>query len=131
MNNYNEKAEQNLLEIKKAKEEADKRLLTMEVVMGMATAIACVTVVAIAGIAEMKDWIRYLIMGSTVFFTVIICLFLLRTEQVAGYYECAKCHYKYVPTYSRVLWSMHMGRTRYMKCPECKKKSWQKKVISK
>ena len=26
---------------------------------------------------------------------------------------------------------MHVGRTRYMKCPECNEKSWQKKVISK
>ena len=32
MNNYNEKAEQNLLEMKKQKEIADKRLLAMEIV---------------------------------------------------------------------------------------------------
>ena len=26
---------------------------------------------------------------------------------------------------------MHYGRTRYMKCPKCNKRSWNKKVISK
>ena len=131
MNNYNEKAEQNLLEIKKEKEEADKRLLTMEFVMGIATVIMFVAIVAIASSVEMQEWIRLLILGSSTFFVFIIALFLVRVEQVAGYYECAKCHHKYVPTYSSVTWAMHMGRTRYMKCPECGKKSWQKKVISK
>ena len=62
---------------------------------------------------------------------VIMCFVALRIEQIAGYYECRKCHHRYVPTYPNVLWAMHIGRTRYMKCPECNKKSWQKKVISK
>ena len=50
-------------------------------------------------------------------------------EQVAGYYECNKCHERYVPTYKQVLFAMHNGRTRYMKCPKCHKYSWNKKVI--
>ena len=45
--------------------------------------------------------------------------------------ECKKCGNRYVPKYSSVFMSMHKGRTRYMKCPECHKKSWQKKFISK
>ena len=52
-----------------------------------------------------------------------------KIEQVAGYYECGKCHHKYVPTYSSVFFAMHVGRTRYMKCPKCHKNSWNKKVI--
>ena len=45
--------------------------------------------------------------------------------------ECKKCGHRYVPTFKAVNLAMHMGRTRYLKCPECGKKSWQKKVISK
>ena len=55
----------------------------------------------------------------------------LRIEQTAGYYECAKCGHRYVPTYNKVLWAMHINRTRHMKCPECGYRSWNKKVISK
>lgn len=51
--------------------------------------------------------------------------------QLAGYYECRECNYKYVPSYNSVLFAMHTGRTRYMKCHHFGKKSWQKKVISK
>ena len=79
----------------------------------------------------MVDWVRVLLIliGFTQF--AIAIPFAIRIEQTAGYYECNHCHHKYVPTFSSVLWSMHFGRTRYMKCPECGKKSWQRKVISK
>ena len=131
MNNYNEKAEQNLLEMKKQKEIADKRLLAMEIVIVVATLILYITLVMIASFAEMKDSAKLLIIIPSTIFVFVICLIALKIEQTAGYYECRKCHHKYVPTYSSVLWAMHINRTRYMKCPECNKKSWNKKVVSK
>jgi transcriptional regulator with XRE-family HTH domain len=131
MKDYNEIAEQNLLEMKKQKEQADKRLLNMEFLLGIVTVIMYLVVVAVASMFEMEEWIRLLLIGASTVFVFIICLFLIRIEQVAGYYECQKCHHKYVPTYSSVNLAMHFGRTRYMKCPECGKRSWQKKVISK
>jgi len=52
-------------------------------------------------------------------------------EQKAGYYECQKCHDRHVPTYWQTNLAMHIGRTRYMKCPKCGCWSWQKKVLTK
>ena len=89
------------------------------------------SMIFIAALIEMQDWIRIvLIIGGFVVF-IIGVVFALRIEQTAGYYECAKCGHRYVPSYKSVTMAMHMGRTRYMKCPECGKKSWQKKVINK
>ena len=131
MNNYNEKAEQNLLEMKRQKEETDKRLLAMEIVLGLLSSVLLFVLVFVASLVEMADWLRILliIIGFVPF--IVGILFAIRIEQVAGYYECQKCHHKYIPTYSSVLWSMHINRTRYMRCPKCNQKSWQKKVISK
>lgn len=131
MNSYNKKLEQNLIDIVKQKEESDKRILTMEIAMGIASIIIFFILVMLASLIEMQDWVRLLIIIPSTIFIFIVCLLLLRIEQTAGYYECQKCHYKYVPTYSSVLWAMHINRTRYMKCPKCNEKSWQKKVISK
>ena len=58
------------------------------------------------------------------------CLVSLKIEQVAGYYECKECDNKYVPTYKAINSSLYMRRKRYMKCPRCNKRSWNKKVIS-
>ena len=131
MDNYNKKAEENLLEMKKQKEELDKRLLTIEIVMGVITLIMYSALVMIASYVEMSDNVRLLTIIPATVLVFLMCLAALRIEQVAGYYECAKCNYKYVPTYKSVLWAMHINRTRYMKCPECGKRSWQKKRLTK
>ena len=131
MDNYNEKAEELLLEMKKQKEEADKRLLTMEIVIGALSSFILLVLVFVASFIEMKSWIRILLI-SFGFITFIIGLYnALKIEQTAGYYECAKCHHKYVPTYKSVFLAIHSGRTRYMKCPKCNEKSWNKKVLTK
>ena len=131
MEDYKKQAEENLLEMKKQKEEADKRMLQLEWVIGYTASISFLVLVFVASFVEMPDWLRgVLILIGFVSF-IISMFFALRIEQTAGYYECAKCHHKYVPEYKSVFWAMHIGRTRYMKCPECGKKSWQRKVISK
>jgi len=131
MTNYNESAEKNLLEMVKQKEEADRRLLTLEIVIGVISIALFLALVGVASLAEMQESIRILIITVAAVFMILMCFILLKIEQVAGYYECAKCHYKYVPTYKAVNLAPHMGRTRYMRCPNCNEKSWQKKVISK
>ena len=131
MENYNKELEKNLVDMAKQKEEADKKLLHLEIVMGVACIIVMLALCVIAAYVPMKDWLRIvlIVIGFVPF--LIACPYMLMIEQTAGYYECAKCGHKYVPKYKSVFFSMHMGRTRYMKCPECGERSWQKKRLSK
>ena len=130
MENYNKKLESNLLEMAKQKEAADKRLLALEIFIGVLVSVLLFAMIMLAAFVEMADWLKVvLIVGGIVPFAIGIT-YALRIEQVAGYYQCAKCGHRYVPTYSSVFFAMHMGRTRYMKCPKCHEKSWQKKVLS-
>ena len=131
MDAYNEKLEQNLIDIVKQKEESDKRLLTMEIVIGVLISIVFFALIFIASFVKMEDWLRIILIITGFIPFVIMVPFAIRIEQIAGYYECQKCHHKYIPKYSSVLWAMHVNRTRYMKCPNCNQRSWQKKVISK
>lgn len=131
MNDYNEKMEQNLINMVKQKEESDKRLLTIEIVMGVAISAVFLALITVASFVEIEDWLRITLIITGFIPFIIMMPFAIRIEQTAGYYECQKCHHKYVPTYASVLWAMHINRTRYMKCPKCNKRSWQKKVISK
>ncbi len=129
MKNNEKKLEENLLEMTKAKEERDKQLLHLEYVVGLISIIVFIILVLLASYAPMKDWVRFVIIGVTTAAIILVAFVLLKIEQVAGYYECKHCHNKYVPTYLSVQKAMHFGRTRYMKCPKCGKKSWQKKVL--
>ena len=131
MRENEKKLEENLLEMVKLKEQKDKQLLNLEIVIGFISSIAFITLIFVASFLELDTWLTVLlvVIGSVIFaFGLGQCL---RIEQTAGYYECPDCHYKYVPTYKTILFAKHINRTRKMTCPNCGKKNWQKKVISK
>ena len=131
MNENDKKYDEIILAMKKEQEDSTKRLLTMEIVIGVLISIVFFALIFIASFVEMEDWLRITLIMTGFIPFIIMILFAMRIEQKAGYYECEHCHHKYVPTFSSVLWAMHVNRTRYMKCPKCNKKSWQKKIISK
>ena len=129
--NYNEEMEKKLLDMVKQKEQADKRLTATEVVIGFTATAILFALIFVAAFVQMETWTKILliVLGFALFLAG--CFYALRIEQVAGYYECLKCGNKYVPTYKAVNLAPHLGRTRKMKCPQCGKKSWQKKVLTK
>lgn len=131
MENYNEKTENLLLDMAKQKEDADKRLLTIEVLVGVLCLIVLLALAAFASLVEMEEWLKSVLVLIGVAPLLIAAPFMLRIEQAAGYYECKKRHHRYVPKYNSVFVAMHLGRTRFMKCPECHKRSWHKKVLTK
>ena len=131
MENYNTQAEKSLIEMVRQKEEADKRLLKMEYAIMSISMAFVAAMLAVASLIEMPDWARFLLISVGLVQFLIAALFALKIEQVAGYYKCGACGHRYIPSYGAVNLAMHMGRTRYMKCPACGKRTWQQKVISK
>ena len=129
--NYNKKLEQNLLEMVQQKEAADKRLLSLEIVIGILVTVVFLSLVFVASYIPMENWLKVVLILIGLLTFIVGVSYALKIEQVAGYYECAKCGHRYIPKYNSVFFAMHMGRTRYMKCPKCGEKSWQKKVLSK
>ena len=131
VDNYSKELENKLIEMVKHKEEADRRLLKMEIVLGIVAVLPLVAAAVIASIVPMEEWKGGLLVLLSLIPLLIATPFALKIEQKAGYYECGKCGHRYVPTYGSVFAAMHIKRTRYMRCPECKKWSWQKKKIGK
>lgn len=132
MENYNKEMEKQLIEMIKEKEQKDKQLLTLEWVIGVLSVLVLLIPIIIAAYLPIEqEWVRMVIVFSGFIPCFAGFFFALKIEQVAGYYKCKHCGHTHVPDFKTVSFSMHMGRTRYIKCPECGKKSWQKKVISK
>lgn len=126
---YVDKAEERLLELKQTKEIGDKRLLTAEIVIGILSAIILLSFTLIASIEQLQVWVKILLIILGFILGFLGFFFAIRIEQIAGYFVCKNCQHKYVPTYTQVVFSPHINRTRYMKCPHCKQKSWCKKVV--
>ena len=129
--NYNEKAEKALLEMVKKEEMQNKKLMMYENVIGFGSTISFLIQVLVAVFFVKNTTAQILLFILAFAFLIVGVSFALKIEAETGYYECQKCHNKYVPKYSSVYFAMHLGTTRYMKCPKCGKRSWQKKVMSK
>lgn len=130
MDRYNTELERNFLEAVKQKEEADKRLLASEWYIVGLPLVMYLVLTFFAAFVE-PEWLQAVMVVVGVIPILIGAFYSLKIEQTAGYYECAVCRHRYVPTFRSVLWAAHMGRTRHMRCPQCGEKSWQKKVLTK
>ena len=129
-NEYKKIAEQNIIALKSQQEKSNKHLLTLEFVVGYMSSITFIIMIFIASFCNIATGLRIglILLGFIDF--IIGVHFCLKIETEVGFYQCKNCKYKYIPTYKQVVWSMHYGRTRYMKCPKCNKRSWNKKVIN-
>ena len=132
MENYQEKTEEMLIEMVKEKEERDRMLLKAEVIAGICSLIPLLlATIFVAYNESMDEGLRAIIVFASLVPFLIVAPFLIKIEQKAGYYKCAECGHCYIPTFKSVLMAPHMARTRKMTCPNCGKKSWQKKVLNK
>ncbi len=131
MDNYNKELEKNLIEMIKEKELADRRLLIIEIVMGIVCLIPLLAAVILVFVISLEESTKTIIVLASLIPLLVATPFAIKIEQQAGYYVCEKCGHKYNPKYGNVFFAMHIGRTRYMRCLNCNKKSWHKKVLSK
>ena len=78
-----------------------------------------------------------LVSSSVGFFLTFISMVLLfavvvvavKVDYSVGSYVCTKCGNKFNPTFNAYLFAPHIFSSRCLKCPECKNKSWCKKII--
>ena len=128
---YDKKAEENLVTMSRELEEKNRQLLNTEIWIGAPAVVAGLVMCGVAAYVDMPVWIKFLLVMFAVAMILTVSFVAVGIEQKAGYYECQECGHRYVPTYWSTNLAPHMGRTRYMRCPECGKKSWQKKVLTK
>ena len=84
MNHYNEESEKNLLAMVKEKEESDKRLLMLEIVIGVLSVVFLFVMIAIGYVFVSmyeKMWVFWLLFGIGLVQFIICTLFALRIEQ--------------------------------------------------
>lgn len=129
--NYQQKAEDNLLIMAKQEIKQTKKMFFYENVIGIGSTIAFIILIFMSVYLIKDQPIKILIFLLAFLFLITGVSIALKIETEEGYYECQKCHHKYIPSYRQVYFAMHLGRTRYMKCPHCQKRSWQKKIYSK
>lgn len=136
MEDYNAKSEEVILGLKSENEKYAKRLLRSEayiVVVGVVASLAMIIAGTIIALKNGEnDPLAVVLIVSGCVIVVAAALIGLGIEVKTGYYECAECGHIYKPSsLLKTAFAIHMNTTRYMKCPKCGKRCWQKKVLTK
>ena len=131
MENNTQKNEQLILDMAKELEKKNKTIwASMWAIMTVSIVGLLAGLFVAAYFVPEGPWQLVTILALCVVF-LIPCFYALKLEVSVGVYKCKKCGHEIVPTYTQALNAMHMGTTRYLKCPKCNKRSWCKKVLNK
>ena len=131
MENDNQKNEQLLLDMAKEMEKKNKTIWTsMWVIIAVSITSLIAGLFIVVYLIPEGMWQLVAILGLCIVF-LVPCFYALKLEVSVGAYKCEKCGQEIVPTYMEALNAMHLGTTRYLKCPKCNKRTWCKKVIKK
>ena len=131
MEKNNQKNDQLLLDMAKELERKNKIIwMSMWAIMIVSITALLAGILIAAFLVPEGVWQLVTIIGVCIVF-LIPCFYALKLEVSIGAYKCKKCGHEIVPTYTEALNAMHMGTTRYLKCPKCNKRTWCKKVLKK
>ena len=131
MENNNQKNERLLLDMAKELEIKNKTIWSSMWTIMIVSMTALIAGIFIAAFLIPEGvWQLVTILGICVVF-LIPCLYAVKLEISVGAYKCKNCGHEIVPTYKEAMMAMHRGTTRYLKCPECNKRTWCKKVLKK
>ena len=125
----NQKNEQLLLDMAKELEKKNKTIWSSMWAIMVVSMTALVAGIFIAAFLIPEGvWQLVTIFGVCVAF-LVPCFYALKLEVSVGAYKCQNCGYEIVPTYKEAMMAMHRGFTRHLKCPQCNKRTWCKKVL--
>ncbi len=131
MENKNQKNEELMLDLAKEIAQKNKTIwTTMWVIMAVSILGLLGGCAAVYFFVPEGIWQAVSVIGICILF-LLPCFYALKLEVSVGAYKCKNCGHEIVPTYTQALNAMHAGTTRYLKCPECGKRTWCKKVLKK
>ena len=129
---YIKKAEENMVNMIKEKEENRKKMIPT-VITGVISTVAFITLFLVVcvytDVISTPVKVLLILIACAIFGLGIFVA--AEGERTIGYYKCRKCGKHFVPTVSEYTFGPHMITTRHLKCHHCGKTSWCKKVLSK
>lgn len=128
---YEIRAEENLMELKAEQLRSNRLLLASENVLSVLILSLALPLFILAGVLKLDALWRGLMIAAGLLLVAVLAVFGCMIEQRAGYYECPRCHEKHIPGLKEVILAPHIGRRRRLVCPHCHQKGYHFKVLEK
>ena len=127
----NQKNEQLLIGMAKELEQKNKTIWTTMWVIMIVSIVSLFAGIFLSAFLIPEGPMQLIAIIAVCVVFLIPCFYALKLEVGVGAYKCKICGEEIVPTYKEALNAMHMGFTRYLKCPKCGKRTWCKKILKK
>ena len=130
--NYKKKAEENMVNMIREKEENKQKIL-LTTMIGVISTITFVTLLLVVcfytDVIILPIKIVLMVIAISVFGVGLYVA--MWGDRKIGYFKCRNCNELFTPTFMQYNMGIHLLSTRYLKCPHCKTKTWCKKVMTK
>ena len=130
--NYKKKAEENMVNMIREKEENKQKIL-LTTIIGVISTITFVTLLLVVcfhtDVITLPIKMVLMVIAITVFSVGLYVA--IWGDRKIGYFKCRNCNELFTPTFMQYNMGMHLLSTRYLKCPHCKTRTWCRKVMTK
>jgi transcriptional regulator with XRE-family HTH domain len=127
----NEQLDELIFQMAKNEERYHKRLRHSACVIVATSLVALICLISLISLLIPECGFQdFMIMMSVILF-ILPCITALKFQVETGYYECKNCQNMFVPNYKEIVALMQTPNRRLLKCPECGKWTWCKKLIKK
>lgn len=124
---YRINAENNLLKL--MDKTSPKLKYTISTISAIVTILITLGLILLAGFVIEEVWIKILVCAMSVLLVVSNIALILLVAVNTEVYECCHCGEKFVPTMREYLMGANTMKKRYLRCPYCHKKGWNKCYI--
>lgn len=124
---YRINAENNLLKL--MDKTSPKLKYTISTISAIVTILITLGLILLAGFVIEEVWIKILVCVMSVLLMVSNIALILLVAVNTEVYECCHCGEKFVPTMREYLMGANTMKKRYLRCPYCHKKGWNKCYI--
>ena len=130
--NYKKKAEENMVNMIREKEENKQKIL-LTTMIGVISTITFVTLLLVVclhtDVITLPIKMVLMVIAISVFSVGLYVA--MWGDRKIGYFKSRNCNELFAPTFMQYNMGMHLLSTRYLKCPHCKTRTWCKKVMTK
>lgn len=128
MKEYKNISDENIIKLKQENEDNIKKTFIGEIIL-IITATIYLSMSVYLNSIDINETLKVLLLTTSIILFIATLIYGIIIETKVGYYECSNCHHKYKPEFKQIFFAQHMGHTRKLKCPNCHKKTWNKKIM--
>lgn len=110
-------------DLKKEKIQNKKKLIG-EILIGCAFIGSVITLILLVGIVSIATYLKIILIVLSFIFIFVGLFGLILLDVNIGYFECAECHERFIPSIKDYVFGIHTLKKRKLKCPICGKKTW-------